>query len=156
MSNFGIPENIQPAFDGHIAPAGAHSEGQRAHRGRFNDISQGFFKWVRKQMPTPGANAYALESFGLVEFDPVNTGIIPKFFFRQLQGNVVRQDSQAVVTSGLGGLVTGSIRLTPLYDPATNTFGGVSIGSGSSINGEFKANQSLPFSNLPPVPFAPS
>lgn len=114
-----------------------HSEGQRDNRGRFNSINEGFFHWVRKRLPSPGANNYALESMGLVEFDKVNTGIIPKTFFAILEGGIVMQDAQAVVTSGLGGLFSGTVRLQPLYDPNTNTFGGVPLDNNSPVSQEF-------------------
>lgn len=132
-----------PGSAGTIAQAGSHSEGQRDNRNRFNDISEGIYRWVRKQLPTPGALNYAFETLGLVEFSPINTGIPAKFQFRQLEGGVVYQENAAVLTNGLGGLVTGNIRLSPLFDPNTNTFGGVPIGSNSPISQEFASNTGM-------------
>lgn len=122
---------------GTITNAGQHSEGQRANRGRFNDVTEGIFRWVRKQLPSPGAQNYAFETLGLPEFSPYGAGIVPTRFFKILEGNVVFQNQPAVLTNGLGGLVTGNIYLSPLYDPSTNTFGGVPIQSGNAVSQEF-------------------
>lgn len=128
---------------GNIVPAAWHTDSHRENSRRFPDIKDGFFRWVRKQMPSPGASAYALESLGLVEFAPFNTGILPHFRFKILQGQVLRQDAPAVLTVGLGGLVNGQYKLTPLYDPTNNTFGGQPVPSGSALTQEFPSNTGM-------------
>lgn len=139
---FGLPHEPLPGDangvpDGVITPAGNHSEGNRSNKGRFNTIMDGLYRFVRKQTPTQGAMNYALETLGLVEFSPIATGIPAKFHFNMLEGGVVYQDAPAVLTSGLGGLVTGQWMLTPLYDPNTNTYGGVPISNSAALSQEF-------------------
>jgi hypothetical protein len=108
---------------GGIAPASGHQEGHRTDGARFKDIVNPTQHWQYKQQPTPGALAYAYETFGLPEFGVVESGIGSSYFFKLFQ-KPSYQSNKSVSIAGLGGIVAGTIRSQPLYDRQTNTWGG--------------------------------
>ena len=106
-----------------IAPSYDHQEGHRTDPKRFPDIVNGTIRWENKQQPTPGALSYAYETLALPEFGVVNAGIISSFLFSPVSSPLY-QPYKSVAPTGYGGLVAGTIMSQPLYDPATNTYGG--------------------------------
>jgi len=86
---------------------------------RFNPFA---LAYERKEPPSPGAQNYAYEALGLVEFTPIGAGVSNR---RQLH---VFQPSplyvlQAVPLQGLGGLQQGQWFSYPLDNPESDTFG---------------------------------
>lgn len=111
-----------------IAPAGAHEEGHRANRDRFADVTKSsFLHWVRKRLPTPGAQNYAFESLGLTEFTPIGAAVGIRRELMKMQPPQQYLSANGVLTNGLGGLVAGQLALQGLYDPNTGTFAGKPI-----------------------------
>lgn len=109
-----------------VAEAASHAEHHRADRSRFAHLVNITAHYVNKPQPTPGTKSYAYESLGLVEFSPVGTGI----YARKLMSQVAKQsymDQKSVPTTGYGGLVAGNFLFQPLYDPVSNTYGGVPL-----------------------------
>lgn len=105
------------------APAGVHSEGHRDNKARFADIFKGIYHWTRKRQPSPGAQSYAFESLGLVEFTPIGPSITIRRHLNVVQHPQTYINGRAVPTTGIGGLNAGQMALQPLYDPNTNTQG---------------------------------
>lgn len=106
-----------------ISGAGFHDEGARANRARVADIWEGIYHWTKKRLPTPGAQNYAFESLGLVEFTPIGAGLGNRMQLAVLQPPQVYIQSQAVPTTGFGGPVAGQMALQPLIDPFNETYG---------------------------------
>lgn len=111
----------------YIAPAGAHSSGARQDQKRFADITKGFYHWMRKRLPTPGAQNYAFESLGLIEQTPIGPSILVGYTFKKTQPAQSYMPNEGIFIAGLGGLVAGQIALQGLYDPNTQTFAGQPI-----------------------------
>lgn len=107
--------------------AGRHHEKHRFNNTkRFSGLLAPL-KWQRKRLPSPGAQNYAFETYGLSEFAVPGPGYGPRAELRTLQGPQSYLPTNAVVTNGLGGVVAGQIILQGLYDPNTNTYAGVPI-----------------------------
>jgi hypothetical protein len=111
--------------DGIDAAAAEHYQGHRVDTGRFGDIVNPTQHWVKKEQPTPGAMQYAYESLGLPEFGMVNAGIISSRSMCPVS-KPSYQSNKSVPITGFGGVV-GTIVSQPLYDPASNTFGGAAL-----------------------------
>jgi hypothetical protein len=106
------------------SPAGEHDEGERNNRARHADIWKGIYHWVQKKLPSPGAQNYAYETLGLVEFTPIGYGVHVRTNWMITQPPQPYINGQAVPVTGLGGLSAGQLALQPLYDPVTNTYSG--------------------------------
>ena len=114
-----------------ISPAGAHEEGHRENRDRFSDVTKGgFFHWVRKRLPTAGAQNYAFESLGLAEFTPIGASVGIRNELLKMQPPQQYIPINSVLTNGIGGIVAGQVMLQGLYDPNTGTFAGKPIVAG--------------------------
>lgn len=81
---------------------------------RFNPLWQFAYEW--KRLPSPGAQNYAWENLGLVEFSPIGTGTSNRMAIRPLQP---QQDYAHFATylQGLGGVAQGTIYGQPLISP---------------------------------------
>lgn len=115
---------------GDIDEAGGHEEGHRFNNPkRFADTNKsGFFHWVRKRLPTAGAQNYAFESLGLVERSFIGAGVSPALHLNKMQNQPSYVGVNSVVVNGLGGLVAGQLILQGLYDPNTGTYAGQPLG----------------------------
>lgn len=106
------------------SPVGAHYEGARANKKRCADIFENGFHFTKKRLPSPGAQNYAFDTLGLVEFDPIGGGVQQQQQMRAFEPSFLYVNGQSVVTNGFGGLVPGQIFYQPLIDPYNNTYGG--------------------------------
>jgi hypothetical protein len=74
---------------------------------------------VRQPQPDPGAQSYAYEGLGLVEFSPIGASVANRNYLFPLATAAPLFAGQAVPVQGLGGLVRGQwINQPLLYDPA--------------------------------------
>lgn len=96
------------------SPAGQHSEGHRSNRKRFRDITNNFFVWEKKRLPTPGALNYAFETLMLPEFSPIGTGV--PYHNLEIGLHPSYMASSFIPTAGLGGITFGQPRSQPLTD----------------------------------------
>lgn len=106
------------------SPAGSHNEGARANPRRFADITKAMYHWTRKRLPDPGAQNYAFETLGLVEFTPIGPAIGADIVLMKTQPPAFYISNSMVVINGLGGLAAGQIILQPLINPYDQTYGG--------------------------------
>jgi len=109
------------------SPAGYHDNGDRLNPKRFSDIFTGFYHWVKKDLPDPGAQNYAFESLGLTEFTPIGAGVAQRQMFNVLQPPSLFVNGQMLLTSGVGGVAAGQVIFQPLIDPYNNTYGGETV-----------------------------
>lgn len=128
MNNLYSPEDFYN-YSGD-AVAAAHYMGHMADPNRFGVPGAFTYHWVNKEQPTPGALSYAFESLALPEFSPIGPGVHPKNLTLR---NATQQPqsyipNQAVPIAGYGGVLAGTVIMQPLYDPASNSFGGVELG----------------------------
>ena len=101
-----------------------HNEGARLNKGRFSETFSGINHWVRKRLPTPGAQNYAYESLGLAEFSYAGRATANKHSYRVVQTPQLYVDGQSLLTSGLGGVAAGQIISQPLIDPYNQNYAG--------------------------------
>lgn len=76
------------------------------------------FVWENKQpkLPQPGAQAYAWESYGLVEFSPIGPSIAVKTPFTKLTPQLYQ--SLATFLQGIG-TQAGGVQFQALFDPTS-------------------------------------
>ena len=78
----------------------------------------------RPQLNPGGANIYAIATYGTPPFNPIGAA----FMVRNMphpEEPAFSYYNMGDVTTQLGGLVSGTNYSQPLYDPATDTFGGL-------------------------------
>lgn len=72
------------------------------------------YLYTRRDMPDPGAQAFALASYGMPALDLVGGG---RFYYGELSiGTAPSSQIQAGSVMGLGGVMTGGIVGMPLTD----------------------------------------
>jgi hypothetical protein len=71
--------------------------------------------WERKDMPDPGAQAYAWETLGLEPFSPIGPGVRTRIGIKPLFAQVYTE--QAVILNGIP-TTAGQIFGQPLFDPS--------------------------------------
>lgn len=104
--------------------AGGHGHGKRENA-RDADVVLSGFHWQKKQLPTPGAGNFAFESLGLPQQSPIGPAVCNRSFLMVVQPGQLYMRGIVTPVSGVGGLVAGTVRGQPLYDPNTKTYGGV-------------------------------
>lgn len=107
-------------MDHFVIAAGAHTDFHSNDPRRFVNSSD-FYRWERKNMLSPGANAYAFETLALAEFTPVGPSIVTRQPMRVTTANVYMYQQLGI--AGYGGLVPGNMIMQPLVDPYSNSYG---------------------------------
>lgn len=107
-----------------VTPAGSHTEGHRANRGRFTSIMTDGYLWVQKRLNGPGAMNYAFDSLALAESTAIGPAIRQRQFWNirpvpLFVGEISRP------TSGYGGVAQGQMLSQPLLDPYNNSYGNI-------------------------------
>lgn len=72
--------------------------------------------WERKKQPSPGAQNYAFESLGLVQFTPSGPSVAVREPIVPLQRGPQPVVGQSVITNGVP-TVSGQLYGQPLFDP---------------------------------------
>lgn len=96
--------------------------------------------WEKKRMPSPGAQAYAFESLGLVQFTPIGPSVNVRQGIVPVPGAPQPVSGLAVPLNGIP-TTAGQIMGQQLYDPA--------VGYAQSIMPIY--NSPFPYSNEPPA-----
>lgn len=93
-------------------------------RKRADADNNGFFDdpgyhqaWERKELPGPGAMAYAWETLGLAPLTPIGRGIVAYLAVRAV-GPQVYMPFKSITVVGIPTMA-GQMALQPLYDPET-------------------------------------
>lgn len=110
-----------PAFQGPGVPSTVFlspNEYQLQLGVRFTPFTKNAFE--RKKLPSPGAQNYAYESYGLPEFTFIGPAVANRMMLRPLQPPPVYALQQASV-AGVGGLSAGQIIGQPLINVQPGT-----------------------------------
>jgi len=94
-----------------IPPQTVDQQATLSPNSRFN--ANWKFTYERKQMPSPGAQNYAYENLGLVEFTPIGPSVANRQNIRPMQPQAMWAGF-TIWQQGLGGLTQGTIYGTPL------------------------------------------
>lgn len=107
--------------------AAEHSTSHRFNNPKRFQALDRFYHWARKRLPSPGVQNYAFESLGLPEFNPIGPSVAARSIIRTLAGPQQYLPASAIPIAGIGGLAAGQVILQALYDPNTNSYGGVPL-----------------------------
>jgi hypothetical protein len=122
--------NISPYMTGpNASPGGATNFSARFNPQRTKPILDGLHNWLRKKPAlTPGAYDKAYENLSLAEFTQAGcgAGVIARQFFGVTQPPQLYVGLGTSLT-GYGGLAAGQMIMQPLFDPNTQTYGGVPV-----------------------------
>lgn len=83
--------------------------------------------YIKKHQPNPGGAAvFAYSTYGTPPFLPIGSSIMVQRMPKPCEP-AVPFSIHGDVNTQLGGLITGNNYSQPLYDPATNTYGGIDL-----------------------------
>jgi len=105
-----------PASD--LSPAGLHGHwSPHAQRYRDDHASVGVTTFSNTRQPSAGAQSYAYLNHRVIQQPVIGGGVAAQMQYKSIQPPQVYVQAQAVLTSGLGGLINGQYVGQALIDP---------------------------------------